>query len=838
MYLGMDLGTTNSAVAGIVNGKARLFKTADGADVLSSVIYVDRRGHRLYGKRAYEQIALSPDNVAQGFKRLMGTETHIAFKASGSTATPEECSAEILRQLVGQAMVEAATVEIDGAVITIPAAFNQMQSEATMRSATDAQLERVGLLQEPIAAAMAAMAGAKNRNGQFLVYDLGGGTFDLALVQSVSGTVNVIGHEGINMLGGQDFDRAIVNGIVRPWLIENFSLPVDFQKHERYRRIVGLANLAAEQAKIELSTAEAATVFVSDDYARIVDDAGRDVYLEIPIARSEFEALIADRVDATIALARKLLKDNGYSHRDIDRIVLIGGPSKMPFIRDRVPRELGVPTDVSIDPMTAVAIGAAIFAESRDWSGEASTRKASRTSVSAEGVTDIRYDYAARTSEDTVTVRLRVSNSVAECTVQIDATTGWTSGRVEVRDGMTVKVPVSDPGDNDFRATVFDESGRPLGATAIKVVRTYASAVGIPATQTLAVKVRDSAGVNRNVLHSLVTKGMLLPAAGSEAFSAAHDLEPGVPGNIELEVYQDEGVSEPELNLGVGVFRVSHTDLPEGAKVRKGDKVVFHWRMDDSGLLNGSVELPSVGQTFETRRFYVDQAGHRSFDGEDGAKLASSVLDITKGEMDEVRTAMGNEGGQELRDLGQRLRRQQETLETASTPDERRAVTEEGRRLRQEISQLRNLPGNRSRVIETSVSELRKLYDQFVRNVADEASNRRFDELAESCRKELERQSGDWMNVADRILSEMQAIYHRNLWKDEGYVVYMFKELAKERYMASDRVTFDRLVQEGERAMNANEIDVLRRIVPGLFELRIQVGGGSTEDRLASIYRG
>jgi molecular chaperone DnaK len=223
MYLGMDLGTTNSAVAGIVDGRTRLFKTADGADVLPSVIYVDKRGHRLYGKRAYEQIALSPDNVARGFKRLMGTSTTIEFKASGTTATPEECSAEILRQLVGQAVVESGTSEIVGTVITIPAAFNQMQSEATIRAARAAGLEGVGLLQEPIAAAMAAMAGAKNRSGQFLVYDLGGGTFDLALVQSVSGTVSVIGHEGINMLGGQDFDRTIVNGVVRPWLLERFA---------------------------------------------------------------------------------------------------------------------------------------------------------------------------------------------------------------------------------------------------------------------------------------------------------------------------------------------------------------------------------------------------------------------------------------------------------------------------------------------------------------------------------------------------------------------------------------------------------------------------------------
>src|SRR6516162_3822536 len=166
----------------------------------------------------------------------MGTSTPIEFRGSGQVMTPEECSAEILRQLVSQALIETNASEVEGTAITIPAAFNQMQSEATLRAAALAGLDRVVLLQEPIAAAMAQ---ANTDSGQFLVYDLGGGTFDLALVQSLSGTVNIIGHEGINMLGGRDFDRAIVNSFIRPWLVDKFSLPQNFQKTDRYRRLIG-----------------------------------------------------------------------------------------------------------------------------------------------------------------------------------------------------------------------------------------------------------------------------------------------------------------------------------------------------------------------------------------------------------------------------------------------------------------------------------------------------------------------------------------------------------------------------------------------------------------------
>jgi molecular chaperone DnaK len=233
MYLGIDLGTSNSAVVGNLDSQLRVFKTSDGSDVLPSVIYIDQRGHRLYGRRAYEQTRLSPDNVAKGFKRLMGTSTPMKFRASGQVMTPEECSAEILRQLVSQALLETNASEIVGTAITIPAAFNQMQSEATLRAAAAAGLDRVLLLQEPIAAAMAQ---AKNNSGQFLVYDLGGGTFDLALIQNLSGSINIIGHEGINMLGGQDFDRILINEVIRPWLMESFSLPEEFQKKDKYAR--------------------------------------------------------------------------------------------------------------------------------------------------------------------------------------------------------------------------------------------------------------------------------------------------------------------------------------------------------------------------------------------------------------------------------------------------------------------------------------------------------------------------------------------------------------------------------------------------------------------------
>jgi molecular chaperone DnaK len=627
MYLGIDLGTSNSVVVGNLNSQLRIFKTSEGSDVLPSVIYIDQRGHRLYGRRAYEQTRLSPDNVANGFKRLMGTSTPLTFRASGQVMTPEECSAEILRQIVSQALLETSAAEIAGTAITIPAAFNQMQSEATLRAAAAAGLDRVVLLQEPIAAAMAQ---TKSNSGQFLVYDLGGGTFDLALIQTLSGSINIIGHEGINMLGGQDFDHILINEVIRPWLMETFCLPQDFQKNTKYMRLVGKCLMAAETAKVELSAVDNATIFMSDEDLRVQDETGLDIYLDIAISRRQFEELVEPSLVRTLEMARLIIKGNGYTTQGIDRIVFVGGPSKMPWIRERVPRELGIAADLSVDPMTAVAMGAAIYAESREWAATSTKRKATRASTDVADL-GLKFDYQARTTQDSVRLRLRAEPQAvaARLSVQADAPEhGWTSGRVTIAYETSIDLPTRTLGENQFRLTVFDGSGLPVAqaGSTIVITRTHSTAAAIPATQTIAVKVRSGSTGLRNILQPLIKKGTPLPASGSQPLRAAYSIGPNLPGQIDLELFQDEGALEPDLNLAIGSFRIRHHDLPEGMTIKEGDPVIFHWTMNDSGLLTVTAELPSLHQTFASSRFYVDQEGHRSFEGQAGEKLVETAI--------------------------------------------------------------------------------------------------------------------------------------------------------------------------------------------------------------------
>ena len=843
MYLGLDLGTSNSAIVGNSGSDLRLFKTAEGTDVLPSVIYIDKRGHKFIGGRAYDKTIISRENVAEGFKRLMGTSSPISFAAAGLEMSPEECSADVIRTLIGQANTEAGDFDADGAVITIPAAFNQMQSEATIRAASAAGLERVGLLQEPIAAAMASMVHSKSKNGQFLIYDLGGGTFDVALVQSVGGSVNVVAQEGINMHGGRDFDRMLVNEFVRPWLMENFSLPENFQANDRHRRLVGIARHAAEKAKIALSSADSAVIFAGDEEVRVADQAGSDIYLSTDVTRKDLEDLISEHLDESIALCHKVLKDNGYNCEDIDRIVLIGGPSKMPCIRTRVPQELRIPADLQTDPMTAVAIGASIFAESREWLEGTTKRKSSRTSSTVEGPVNIRYDFPSRVSEDRARIRVKPSTAddVGGHRLQIDTPEGWTSGLIDLTDNLSVEVPVINSGDNRFRITVYGPSGAPVteACSEIAILRTHASAAGIPAAQTLSAKVVETAsGHERSELDPLVAKGTLLPAHGTKSFRAAKDLRGGRLEQIDVEFFQQaDGVPEPELNLFVGSFQLdAQNDLEEGEYLRKGDEIIIQWEMADNGLLKCTVEIPSLSRVLSARNFYAYSAGLRNFEGKDGDNFAGTVLLDAERDVESVRATLGYKVVDDVEKLQRPMDRQKETLSQSVDADTRRSVTEEARAIRQEISRLKHAPENRADVLLRELSEIQEAFDHDVREHADTISVEQLDQLAATMRQATRNSD---MRAAERALKDMEGILYRELWRNPGYLIYLFKTVSSERHLSVDKALHDGLVAEGEQAVAGNDIDDLRRVLSRMFENRFSVGGGDKiVAAIASLMRG
>ena len=249
-YIGIDLGTTNSAICSYDGENVRIWKSPIQTDVTPSAIYIDRRGNRFYGNYAYNQAPRDPDNAATLFKRYMGTTMKIQLKSSGITFTPEECSAEILKVLFGYLPEEIRNSDDTATVITVPAAFNQMKKDATLQAAKLAGLGNVALMQEPVAAIMRIMRLSK-KEGIFLVYDLGGGTFDVTIAENIGGKVNLLATGGVESCGGRDIDRMIFTQIVVPWLKQNFALPDDFLSNSKYKTFIRVALNKTEIAKIE-----------------------------------------------------------------------------------------------------------------------------------------------------------------------------------------------------------------------------------------------------------------------------------------------------------------------------------------------------------------------------------------------------------------------------------------------------------------------------------------------------------------------------------------------------------------------------------------------------------
>jgi len=841
MYIGIDLGTSNSVIAGIVDGKVRVFRPADGGEVLPSIIYFDKRGHRLYGRRAHDQALVTPENVAAGFKRLMGTSTPIEIKGVELSLSPEECSAEIIRQLLGQAATETNGDRIDGAVITIPAAFNQMQTEATLRAAKMAGLERVDLLQEPIAAALAAMDGAK-RSGRFLIYDLGGGTFDVALAEAINGEVKILAHQGINMLGGRDFDRMIVNEIVRPWLVSTFDLPENFQRDPTYRRLIRIAQLAAEKAKIELSSAEEASILASDEELRMQDENEMEMYLDVPFTRAQFEDLIRESVMQTIALVRALLSENNTSNEEIDRIVFIGGPSRIPLVRQMVSAELGIAADVKTDPMTAVAIGAAYYCEGRQWNdSNESAPKPSSASVKVPEESRVSYAYTSRTPNDKTIVTVQITGTFPDDR-QIKLVSGeWDSGTLPLADSLTILVPLKDVGEHRFTAHVLDGKGEilPQHDQELVITKLVASTSSIPAAQTIAIKVLDNKMAQENTLMPLLKKGDILPTTGSVKLASARSLKAREAGHLSFELFQIEYEDRIDLNLCIGVFRVGGEDLPDGIVVKEGTPITFNWQMSESGILQATVAIEvDSGKTLDLKapRFYAPQTGQISFAGENGSKFATAIIKQGEEEWGDLVAAVGPDGGPEVQLIKMRLQEQNEAvLESENDPEVLRKASEEARFIRQDIARI----GKKYRraLLQRRLGKMTAVFNRIARAHAEKPENERFDNHATRVQEIIDRNDPSFLDDADLHMSEMRDLFFIVAWRDRDYVNAWFKRLSEEAYLFPDKEEFHALVKEGEKLMPEYDEKALRDVVKRMLSARIALGASDTAGELANIIK-
>lgn len=828
-YIGIDLGTTNSAICSYDGETVRLYKSPDQNDVTPSAIFIDRRGNKYLGKRAYDSAAKNPDNAATKFKRMMGTSTPVKLSAVNVTMTPEECSAEILKLCFGYLPEEIRNSGKTGTVITVPAAFNQMQKDATLAAAEMAGLGSVALMQEPVAAVMCVMKQRKG-DGVFLVFDLGGGTLDIAIAESISGRVSLLAHGGVAMCGGTDFDRAILDNVVKPWLLEKFDLPDDFSANPKYKSLLRMCLWAAEKAKIELSSKEESVISLNESDLGVSDESGSEIYVDIPFDRGQLDDLIAAKVDEGVQSARETLEKAGLTPHDVERIVFVGGPTQYKPLRDKVAFELGIASSTDVNPMTAVAEGAAVFAESIDWASQSRGRKSARGAISAGGSLDLQFNYIARTPDSKARVVAKVGGVAAAGTeFQIDSLdTGWSSGRMALKDGATVELSLAKPGENTFKIFVFDAKGGPIALKEDRIViaRTAASIDAIPASHSIGVEAREKLG-GRLVLDFLVREGDQLPKKGKKVFKTEESLKARSAGSIKFKLWEGDIADPINDNRFIGMFEIKGSDIEDGAVIPAGAELICEYEVLDSGNITMEVSVPSIGGSFHSgRNFYSRQEGQ--IDYSQASKLVAEQSEHAMQRLEEMASKIDDPRLDQAREKLE----QAESIKSGETDPElaKQAMdnVQEAKRLLA-LARKEHLKDIRQLELDKTI----EFFDKHVREHARPTEANAFDNLAKTAQRSIDNNSGDF----EAHLDELRGKNFMILWRQDWFVIDRFKWLAKDTYLFPDAREHAQLVSLGAEALKANDINKLRAVVAQLDSVRIGSGGDDEMMAGANIVR-
>ena len=346
--IGIDLGTTNSVVAVMEGGEPTVITNSEGSRLTPSVVGFSKTGERLVGELAKRQAISNPENTVASIKRHMGESYTV--KIEGKDYTPQEISAMILQKLKEDAESYLGE-KVTQAVITVPAYFSDSQRQATKDAGKIAGLDVLRIINEPTAAAL-AYGLDKGGEGKILVFDLGGGTFDVSILELGDGVFEVKATNGNTHLGGDDFDNAVMN-----WLVEEFKKQTGIDLSQDKMAEQRLKD-AAEKAKIELSTVMSTNI----NLPFITADTSGPKHLDLTLTRAKFNELTTDLVHATMEPTRQAIKDSGLSIDEIDKIILVGGSSRIPAVQEAIKNILGKDPDKGINPDECVAIGAAIQA--------------------------------------------------------------------------------------------------------------------------------------------------------------------------------------------------------------------------------------------------------------------------------------------------------------------------------------------------------------------------------------------------------------------------------------------------------------------------------------------
>lgn len=465
---GIDLGTTNSALARMESGEPIIKKTDVQKDTLPSCVGFNRkksvivgdpaanalRSDTLEALKAFRRGGDFSHNFFLEFKRTMGTDKVYSSSHAATDFSSEALSAEVLKKLRTFVLDD----DIRTAVITVPAKFTANQKDATMRAARLAGFEHFELLQEPIAAAMAYGLDATRKDGRWLVFDFGGGTFDAALIRADEGIIRVEDTEGDNYLGGKNLDLAAVDDILVPYLSETYSIDSFLEDAEISEHLRQALKVYVEPARTHLSFNDFSDI-LSDPGDFPDDDEGNEIELDLKLTSEMLFAVERPIFQRAIDICNELLKRNGLRRKDLDSLILVGGPTYSPNLRQMLKEQVTEKIDTSIDPMTAVARGAALYASTISVPESIRTAAADQTKVQL----DIGHEATSVETSELITIKVAGDANHALNDVQVElerGDRGWSSGRCTISElGEVIEVQLETGRANFFTISLFDQHG-------------------------------------------------------------------------------------------------------------------------------------------------------------------------------------------------------------------------------------------------------------------------------------------------------------------------------------------------------------------------------------------
>lgn len=607
---GIDLGTTNSAISRVDKGDVKIIKSLDTQkDTTPSCVafnkkgnvYVGDSGYRVYRSDSLKSLAKNvPLNSFVEFKRTMGTDKRYHSTNINRDLSSEQLSAEILKRLKEYVNDE----NVSAAVITVPAAFKNNQIDATREAAKLAGLEYVEVLQEPVAAAMAYGVDSDVKDGFWLVFDYGGGTFDSALLKVDEGIMKVVDTEGDNYLGGKNLDYAIVDQIIIPHIQEEFCVDELLEDPSAKAEYRSALKFFAEELKNNLSFNPSHSIYVDPGDCG-EDDNGEEIEIDLTVTQERLKEVVGPVYQKAVDCAKVLLSRNNLSGDSLDSLILVGGPTLSPIVREMLEQQICTP-DTSIDPMTVVSKGAALYASTVSLSDEIIDSRRDSTKIQLE------LDYESSTVETEEFVTLKILADKMDCPVPDKVfaeikrgDNAWGSGKVEINTiGEIVDVQLSEDKTNIFDIVLYDDKGNILECDMNSFSIIQGSVVGsatLPYNVGIEIQDIDSGKVVFKAIHGL-EKNKSLPAVGTmNGLKTPRQIRPGMESDyLEISIYQGEyGADNTRAvyNHHVNTIYITGNDFP--SLLPENSDVDIELNIDKSQKVTGKAFFPYLELEYE-----------------------------------------------------------------------------------------------------------------------------------------------------------------------------------------------------------------------------------------------